>query len=139
MKNLLFSFVFTLAILLHISPASSEGVEADLSTHHVAVKTDFAGVKVQLFGAIVNPGNINSLALLDMIIVVRGPKRQMRIRKKERVAGLWISAIPPILVGMLVGLLAAIMGVGGGFIMVPAMIYLLRMPTSVPIIPRKNT
>jgi uncharacterized membrane protein YfcA len=44
---------------------------------------------------------------------------------------LYISAIPPLLLGLFVGLLAAIMGVGGGFIMVPAMIYLLRMPTQV--------
>jgi len=36
-----------------------------------------------------------------------------------------------VLVGMLVGVLAAVMGVGGGFIMVPAMIYLLGMPTKV--------
>ena len=46
---------------------------------------------------------------------------------------LYISAIPPILIGAFVGLLAAVMGVGGGFIMVPAMIYLLRMPTNVVI------
>ncbi len=52
---------------------------------------------------------------------------------KFRVSGLYISVIPPILVGMLVGVLAAIMGVGGGFIMVPAMIYLLGMPTKVVI------
>lgn len=44
---------------------------------------------------------------------------------------LYISAIPPLILGVVVGILAAIMGVGGGFIMVPAMIYLLRMPTSV--------
>jgi uncharacterized membrane protein YfcA len=44
---------------------------------------------------------------------------------------LYISAIPPFFIGLFVGLLAAIMGVGGGFIMVPAMIYLLRVPTSV--------
>lgn len=44
---------------------------------------------------------------------------------------LYISAIPPIAIGLFVGFLAGIMGVGGGFIMVPAMIYLLRMPTSV--------
>jgi uncharacterized membrane protein YfcA len=44
---------------------------------------------------------------------------------------LYISAVPPFLLGVFVGLLAAIMGVGGGFILVPAMIYLLRMPTSV--------
>lgn len=52
---------------------------------------------------------------------------KMRFQRSK----LYISAIPPLLVGALVGLLAAIMGVGGGFIMVPAMIYLLRMPTSV--------
>lgn len=52
---------------------------------------------------------------------------------KFRVSGLYISVIPPLMVGMLVGVLAAIMGVGGGFIMVPAMIYLLGMPTKVVI------
>ncbi len=50
---------------------------------------------------------------------------------KFRTSGLYISVIPPVLVGVLVGILAAIMGVGGGFIMVPAMIYLLGMPTKV--------
>jgi uncharacterized protein len=44
---------------------------------------------------------------------------------------LYISAIPPLVIGALVGLLASFLGVGGGFIMVPAMIYLLRMPTNV--------
>ncbi len=50
---------------------------------------------------------------------------------KFRVSGLYISAIPPLVVGAFVGILAAIMGVGGGFIMVPAMIYILGMPTKV--------
>lgn len=46
---------------------------------------------------------------------------------------LYISAIAPFLIGVFVGVLSALMGVGGGFIMVPAMIYLLGMPTSVVI------
>ncbi|WP_417723524.1 sulfite exporter TauE/SafE family protein [Salipiger sp.] len=50
-----------------------------------------------------------------------------------RTSGLYISAIPPLMVGASVGVLAAVMGVGGGFIMVPAMIYLLGMPTKVVI------
>lgn len=54
-------------------------------------------------------------------------------KMKFRVSGLYISVIPPLLVGMAVGVLSAIMGVGGGFIMVPAMIYLLGMPTKVVI------
>ncbi|MBV1902191.1 MAG: sulfite exporter TauE/SafE family protein [Marinosulfonomonas sp.] len=52
-------------------------------------------------------------------------------KTKFRTSGLYISVIPPLVVGVVVGILAAIMGVGGGFIMVPAMIYLLGMPTKV--------
>lgn len=52
-------------------------------------------------------------------------------KMRFRTSGLYISVIPPLGVGLLVGVLAAIMGVGGGFIMVPAMIYILGMPTKV--------
>ena len=41
---------------------------------------------------------------------------------------LYISVLPPLVLGAFVGVLSAIMGVGGGFILVPAMIYILRMP-----------
>ncbi len=46
-------------------------------------------------------------------------------------SGVSHSVIVPIALGMLVGILAAIMGVGGGFLMVPVMLYLLRMPMHV--------
>ncbi len=52
---------------------------------------------------------------------------KMRFRKSR----LYVSALLPLGIGMFVGVLAAIMGVGGGFVMVPAMIYLLGMPTNV--------
>lgn len=55
------------------------------------------------------------------------------LKMKFRASGLYISAIPVLLVGAAVGVLGALMGVGGGFIMVPAMIYLLGMPTKVVI------
>ncbi|QUS34811.1 sulfite exporter TauE/SafE family protein [Falsirhodobacter algicola] len=54
-------------------------------------------------------------------------------KMKFRASGLYISVIPPLLIGAGVGFMSAIMGVGGGFIMVPAMIYLLGMPTKVVI------
>ncbi len=60
---------------------------------------------------------------------IHGLPLKMRFRRSR----LFISAVPPLLIGFFVGVLAAIMGVGGGFIMVPAMIYLLRMPTNVVI------
>ncbi|WP_340119611.1 sulfite exporter TauE/SafE family protein [Pelagibius sp. 7325] len=52
---------------------------------------------------------------------------KMRFRRSR----LYISALVPLGVGFCVGVLSAIMGVGGGFVMVPAMIYLIGMPTSV--------
>ncbi|MGH1418002.1 MAG: sulfite exporter TauE/SafE family protein [Hyphomicrobiaceae bacterium] len=58
---------------------------------------------------------------------IHGLPFKMRFHKSK----LYISAIPPLMIGAFVGFLAAIMGVGGGFIMVPAMIYLLRVPTNV--------
>jgi hypothetical protein len=54
---------------------------------------------------------------------------KMRFRQSR----LYISVIPPVLIGALVGVLSAIMGVGGGFILVPAMIYLLGIPTGITI------
>ncbi|MBY6067599.1 sulfite exporter TauE/SafE family protein [Leisingera aquaemixtae] len=54
-------------------------------------------------------------------------------KMRFKASGLYISVIPPVLVGFGVGILSAIMGVGGGFIMVPAMIYILGMPTKVVI------
>ena len=61
----------------------------------------------------------------------RGWIHALPFKMRFRTSGLYISVIPPVLVGVMVGILAAIMGVGGGFIMVPAMIYILGMPTKV--------
>ena len=55
------------------------------------------------------------------------------LRIKFRRSKLYISVLPPILISYFVGILASIMGVGGGFILVPAMIYLLGMSTQVVI------
>ena len=60
---------------------------------------------------------------------VHGLPLKLRFRRSK----LYISAIAPFVLGALAGLLAAIMGIGGGFILVPAMIYLLGMSTSLAI------
>jgi uncharacterized membrane protein YfcA len=60
---------------------------------------------------------------------LHGLPLKMRFRKSK----LYISVLLPLSVGFFVGALSAIMGVGGGFILVPAMIYLLGMPTVVVI------
>lgn len=91
-------------------------------------------------------GIVGSLMLVESLRAMRRnkinapkPRRQrgwvstLPFKMRFRTSGLYISVIPPVLVGLFVGVLSAIMGVGGGFIMVPAMIYLLGMPTKVVI------
>ncbi len=63
----------------------------------------------------------------------RGWVHSLPMKVRFRTSGLYISIIPPVIVGIAVGILTAVMGVGGGFIMVPAMIYILGMPTKVVI------
>jgi len=122
-----------------------------------------AAVGVQVFKALKEIGQVELLVTLSYVVflgVVGGlmfleslramhragkPNARKPVRKQRnwvhtlpfkmrfRTSGIYISVIPPVLVGVAVGVLAAIMGVGGGFVMVPAMIYILGMPTKVVI------
>ena len=91
---------------------------------------------------------IGALMLMESVAVIRGralPRvtvlrrpiktiaQRLPIRIRFPRSGLFISVLPPLAIGFCIGALAAIMGVGGGFILIPAMIYLLRMPTNVVI------
>jgi uncharacterized protein len=58
---------------------------------------------------------------------------RLPLKMRFKVSKLYVSAIPVVVLGAFIGLLSAVMGVGGGFIMVPAMIYLLKVPTNVVI------
>nr|WP_229773620.1 sulfite exporter TauE/SafE family protein [Iodidimonas muriae] len=61
----------------------------------------------------------------------RGWQHSLPFKMRFRKSRLYISVLLPLGIGAIVGVLAAILGVGGGFIMVPAMIYILGMPTNV--------
>lgn len=70
-------------------------------------------------------------ATVSQRLVNRGWIQALPFKMRFRQSRLYISVLPPIAIGFGVGTLSAIMGIGGGFIIVPAMIYLLRMPTKV--------
>jgi len=88
-------------------------------------------------------GTIGGLMLTESVGTLRraagGIKRPARLHQHNRFisalpwktrfykSGLYISPLAPLLLGALVGMLTVIMGVGGGFVLVPAMIYLLGM------------
>lgn len=56
---------------------------------------------------------------------------KLPFKMRFRASKLFVSVIPVLALGAAIGFLASIMGVGGGFIMVPALIYLLKVPTNV--------
>jgi uncharacterized membrane protein YfcA len=72
------------------------------------------------------------------VVSLRRPGQHIWVHKlpfkmRFKTSRLYVSVVPVLALGAMIGMLAAIMGVGGGFIMVPAMIYLLKVPTNVVI------
>jgi len=66
------------------APARAEQpLLADITSHLIAITTGFTGTSVVLFGATDGPG--------DIIAIVRGPERNMVVRQKRHLAGIWIN------------------------------------------------
>ena len=74
-------------------------------------------------------GGRKPMKRLHQHYALHGLPFKVRFRKSR----LFISALLPIGLGFATGIMTAIMGVGGGFVMIPAMIYLIGMPTAVVI------
>lgn len=65
------------------SPAAAQGIVADLSNREIAITTGFTGEDLLLFGTTEGRG--------DIVVTVLGPRRNEVVRRKERVAGIWIN------------------------------------------------
>jgi len=89
--------------------------------------------------------SIGTLMLIESSQVIRDRLRKKTVKKKIHyhnwahrlpfktkfyTSKLYISIVPPIIIGFIVGILSGTMGIGGSFILIPAMIYFLGMPTS---------
>lgn len=64
----------------------------DISSHLISVESDFTGTELLLFGAIQRPEGITGQDIGDVIIVIRGPQEKIVVRRKDRIAGIWINA-----------------------------------------------
>jgi len=128
------------------------GGTAGVQVIKVLLATGQAGFAIQVT-YVVMLALIGTYMFFDSLRGLRAPKVRVEIRGEREVfhrpslyarlvqslpyqtdfqrSGIRVSALLPFMLGILVGVLAAIMGVGGGFIMVPVMVYLLRMPMHV--------
>ncbi|MCQ4162724.1 sulfite exporter TauE/SafE family protein [Roseomonas sp. GC11] len=105
-------------------------VDLAVSVFYVVILGTVGGLMVrESVRAILRRRRQTAPARLHAHLWMHGLPFKLRFRKSR----LYISIIPPLLVGFGIGVLSAVMGVGGGFMLVPAMIYLLGMPTAVVI------
>jgi len=72
--------------------SAQENIVADLSQRHVSITTNFTGSEILIFGAVKRDAPRPSLDPLDVIITVSGPEQPVTIRKKDRIAGIWVNA-----------------------------------------------
>ena len=79
-----FGLILLAGLLLGLPGAPrAQQLVADLTSHLVAITTGFTGTSVVLFGAIEGGG--------DIVVVVRGPEGETVVRRKSRVAGIWLN------------------------------------------------
>ncbi len=77
---------FLAALAFAVPAKAADPLIADLSSREIAITTDFTGTELLLFGA------IEGAHAGDVVVVVRGPPRQEVVRRKKRVAGIWVNA-----------------------------------------------
>lgn len=70
----------------------SEQLDIGISTNEIAIAADFAGADITVFGAIDGADELLlAIGAYDIIVALEGPKRPATVRRKERVAGIWIN------------------------------------------------
>ncbi|ODS00067.1 hypothetical protein AUC68_02780 [Methyloceanibacter methanicus] len=71
---------------------SQEKVQADISTRQITIQSNFTGIEILIFGSVdFSDARMPASGTYDVIAVVRGPNDSVVVRKKTRVAGLWIN------------------------------------------------
>jgi uncharacterized protein (TIGR02186 family) len=86
--------ILALAACLSLSGGAARGepLVADLTSHLIGITGAFTGASVVLFGATDGPG--------DVVVVVRGPEHDVAVRRKRRVAGIWVNAKEEVFTGV---------------------------------------
>ena len=86
--------IFLMILTLGLPAKAQEKLVADLDQHNVQITTDFNGAELLLFGA------LERASVDDIAIIVTGPAKQISIRRKDKVAGIWLNTENADVVGM---------------------------------------
>ena len=80
-----------LVLLLAASPVSAEQLVSGISQDLIQITSNYTGSDIVVFGAIEGEQNPDNRAPHDVVVVVRGPDTDITVRRRDRVAGVWIN------------------------------------------------
>ena len=84
--------LFLILALVFLSAQRDPILVPEVSQHEVQVRQGFTGTELLLFGAILDPAGRRAAQEYDIVVVLKGPTMPVRVREKERVAGIWVNA-----------------------------------------------
>ena len=74
------------------APNAREEVQSDISTREIAIQSNFTGIEILIYGSIdFSHTQLPDAGTYDVIMVIRSPVQPLIVRRKERVAGIWIN------------------------------------------------
>ena len=85
-------WAFLLVAALMLSGQRDAILVPEVSQNEVLVRQGFTGTQLLLFGAILDPAGRRAGAAYDIVVVLKGPSEAIRMREKERFAGIWVNA-----------------------------------------------
>ncbi|MGB3166254.1 MAG: TIGR02186 family protein [Alteraurantiacibacter sp.] len=89
-------WLLALLLMLAASPALAQGREPvlvpDISEHDIVLRQGFTGADLLLFGALIDPAGGRMQGEYDVVVVLKGPTEEIRLREKERWFGIWVNA-----------------------------------------------
>ena len=92
------AFIAAAAVMIFASPAGGEEeLVSGLSQDVVEITSNYTGTDLTVFGAIERPSDT---AIDDIVVVVRGPDAPITVRRKDRIAGVWMNTARARLMGM---------------------------------------
>lgn len=84
--------ILSILALLFLTAARDPILVPEVSQHEVQVRQGFTGTELLLFGAILDPAGVRAGQDYDIVVVLKGPTQSIRLREKQKIAGIWVNA-----------------------------------------------
>ena len=85
-------FVLAVVAMVVLTGATKPELVPDVSSRSIEIRYSFTGAQLLLFGAVLYPDGRVPTRPADIVVVLRGPDQPIRLREKQKIAGIWMNA-----------------------------------------------